>query len=391
MNRVPDGKYAFRAAVLPNCPSPPPALPPPMLPPSAPPSWYELTAQRPNIMYLVAHDFRADFGQMVGEALPGSVVFNLAFTQVPICSPSRLSFFTGRHPTQTQYYGFSRSERRRLAPLNRATPQSPMEWTGIAQAFARGGYATWGTGETWCNPHFAATDCSECWTSGYHLFPDYNMSWSYASMNGIVDAGYGRRLSDWLSGTARPRDRPFFAMAGYWGGHSPYTTDGAVHRQYHVHDYHFRASDVQNYGPPAHTGPHTRKNYAHGKINGTWQADRQGYLVKQGAWLSQFQRLVRLLESLGLSNSTIVLFHADHGLSIGEYGVFEKAKLFGVPPAPQKSRRVHGIRGPRAARVGCLVCCSCGVSVWGICVGYLPCGVSACRSALCGRRPKPRR
>ena len=74
-------KYAFRAAVLPNCPSPPPALPPPMLPPSAPPCWYELSSSLSNAgTFTPAPDNLG--GKNMGSEFPPRLDYNNVTTNV---------------------------------------------------------------------------------------------------------------------------------------------------------------------------------------------------------------------------------------------------------------------------------------------------------------------
>ena len=47
------------------------------------------------------------------------------------------------------------------------------------------------------------------------------------------------------------------------------------------------------------------------------------------SWMdSQLSRVTAELTALGLANDTLVVFHADHGWSLGEYGEWEKVRVF---------------------------------------------------------------
>ena len=70
--------------------------------------------RRLDVVYLVAHDLRADAsGPHLGalRASEGAISFSYAFSQAPYCAPSRASFFTGRRPSVTRVHTFDAADR----------------------------------------------------------------------------------------------------------------------------------------------------------------------------------------------------------------------------------------------------------------------------------------
>ena len=134
------------------------------------------------------HDVRADIDTPALSALRSdgaTYTFSLAFTQAPYCSPSRHSFFSGRHPARTRVLTFTNDTIRApegydplsgapLEPngghfevLNRAEGDARPRWTGLPRAFVDAGYETWGIGITLADSNAAYTECTECWSAGY--------------------------------------------------------------------------------------------------------------------------------------------------------------------------------------------------------------------------------
>jgi hypothetical protein len=125
-------------------PGPPAPPPPPPLPPPTPPKYpkYCATHDCKNVLYFLADDMRADWGAYglpvstphLDALAKDALLFEHAFCQMSVCSPSRQSFMTSRRPDTHQVWNFIDAN-----PLNTsATPGH----------FKDHGYLTLGLGKT---------------------------------------------------------------------------------------------------------------------------------------------------------------------------------------------------------------------------------------------------
>jgi uncharacterized sulfatase len=71
----------------------------------------KLAPRRPNVLFIVADDLRANFGDPSARTpnlkrlAQRGVSFNHAYVQYPVCNPSRVSFLTGLRPETTGILG----------------------------------------------------------------------------------------------------------------------------------------------------------------------------------------------------------------------------------------------------------------------------------------------
>ena len=70
---------------------------------------------RPNVLYMVADDLRIELpaygadhvhAPNLAQLASDSLVFDAAYCNQPVCSPSRNSFMSGRRPSTTQIWNF---------------------------------------------------------------------------------------------------------------------------------------------------------------------------------------------------------------------------------------------------------------------------------------------
>ena len=100
----------------------------------------------------------------------------------------------------------------------------------------------------------------------------------------------------------------------------------------------------------ARLGAHTRACRVDG--SGEYSAEaieaiRRGYLVNAKLFDEAFGRVLRAVRELGEWERTIIVFHGDHGLSLGEYGVTGKGKLLDVDtrvPMVLRAPRMPSVR-----------------------------------------------
>ena len=66
-----------------------------------------LAARRPNVLFIIADDLRANYGDPIAQTpnlkrlAQHGVTFSRAYAQYPVCNPSRVSLLTGLRPETT--------------------------------------------------------------------------------------------------------------------------------------------------------------------------------------------------------------------------------------------------------------------------------------------------
>lgn len=94
-------------------------------------------ASRPNILFIIADDLRANYGDAIAQTpnlkrlAQRAVTFNRAYAQYPVCNPSRVSFLTGMRPETTGILGNTTYFRTKLPDI-----------VTLPQLFRQNGYFT---------------------------------------------------------------------------------------------------------------------------------------------------------------------------------------------------------------------------------------------------------
>ena len=115
-------------------------------------------AQRPNVLFIIADDLNRGlpcYGHPVVKTpnvdrlAARAVRFDRAYCQYPVCSPSRVSFLSGRRPEQTRMFGNEGASR---------TP-SLQDAVFLPEYFRQQGYFTARVGKVF----HIGRDVPECW------------------------------------------------------------------------------------------------------------------------------------------------------------------------------------------------------------------------------------
>lgn len=231
-------------------------------------------------------------------------LFTKAFTVTPVCSPSRASFLTGRYGTQVGITDWIAPQEARDGL---GLPAGVTTWPEVLQ---RHGYVTgligkWHLGEL---PQFHPT------RRGYHHFLGF-LEGGNRPMNPILEVGGKKEqltgaLPDILTDDALKfveanRHKAFALSLHYRAPHLPYgpvpQADSEPFKDLDPAIPSFRGNDDQ------HVKRLTRDYYA-----SVHSVDRN------------LGRLLAHLDTLGLAQSTIVVFTSDHGYNIGHHGLHTK-------------------------------------------------------------------
>jgi len=364
---------------------------------------------RPNLLLITADQLRADalgcYGNPVcrtpniDRLAAGGVRFEHAYTPDPICVPGRAAITTGNYPHV-------------CTGIKNNGGRIRDDQVKLAEHFAGWGYETYACGKLHYVPYappgqprllhgFQHCDLNE---SG-RLINQHDPLGTRRGLEDYVDyladvgwAGYSRahgvgnndvrpcptplpaehhpdhwtadrtiaRLGEHL---AQRADRPFLIWCSFSKPHSPYDPPADYAAMY----------DPRDVAPPiggpellADRNPYVdRLRYTHGFATlspAALRVIRAYYYGLVSFQDTQIGRVLSALEQAGVADNTIVLYTADHGDLIGDFGSFFKANFFrgsvdvpmivrgpGLPPGQRRSQLVglQDVLPTFAALTGC--------------------------------------
>jgi uncharacterized sulfatase len=322
------------------------------------------TSRRPNVLLIMADDLNNDLGTYGHPAVKTpnldrlaarGVRFDRAYTQFPLCSPSRVSLLTGLRPDTTRVHDLVTDFRRHLPDV-----------VTLPQMFKRSGYVAARVGKIY---HYG--NPGQIGTSGL----DDPASWDEVVNPRGVDTdeegrvtnftparGLGSALAYYASPAAdeahtdgkvaletvalleKYKDRPFFIGAGFYRPHCPFIAPSKYFDLYPLDDIPApAASDTSAVPPPAwFTNP------PHWGISEVAQRETiRAYYASISFLDANVGRVLDALDRLGLAKNTIVVFVSDHGYHLGERGQWMKQTLF-----ERSARAPLIVAGPGVAAVG---------------------------------------
>ena len=305
-------------------------------------------ARRPNVLLIMADDLNNDFGTYghpivkspnLDRLAARGVRFDRAYTQFPLCSPSRVSLLTGLRPDTTGVHDLQ-TDFRTVLPDAVTLPQlfrrSGYFAARVGKIYHYGNPGQIGTNglddaaswEQVVNPRGIDKDEEKALTN---LTPARQLGSAlayYASpapdeehTDGKVAAG----TIALLERHAASKDRPFFIGAGFYRPHCPFI---APRKYFDMYPLERIAAPVQTGNlrapPPAFftTPPHW------GLTEREQRESIRAYYASITFLDANVGRVLDALDRLGLAANTIVVFVSDHGYHLGEHGQWMKQTLF---------------------------------------------------------------
>ena len=302
-------------------------------------------ARPPNVLFIMADDLNNDLGTYghplvktphLDRLAARGVRFDRAYTQFPLCSPSRVSLLTGLRPDTTRVLDLQ-TDFRKILP----------EVVTLPQMFRRNGYVAARVGKIY---HYG--NPGQIGTSGL----DDPASWDefvnprgvdkdeepkltnftptrglgsvlayYASPAEDVEHTDGKVASETIALLEKHKNRPFFIGAGFYRPHTPFIAPRKYFDLYPLDRIPAPATGSTSGVPDAAwftTPPH-------------WGVNEQGQRESIRAYYASISfldanvgRVLDALDRLGLAGNTIVVFISDHGYHLGERGQWMKQSLF---------------------------------------------------------------
>lgn len=330
-----------------------------------------LPTQKPNIIFLLTDDQRADTLSIAGnqdiktphidQLAKNGVRYTNAFTVQPICAPSRFAFLSGQYE-RTSGLGF-----------NSPYQVSERQWQQTYPALLReAGYFTGFIGKFGVEYYELAERAAskfDYWRAhdGWLPFfpkdlPDNPATAIYQdAKHEITTEIMGEFVQDFLN--RRPADKPFQLSVSFSAPHNSvvssmysegadpdcdnyacrvmaYPASGNPRLTGHtIYDSLYRDSAIQ-ISPDTGSDPYKfiREGIIDHDARQKWYAYNYDAALEPEHLVRYYQtitgidhvvgELVAQLERLGLAENTIIIFSSDHGLLNGEYGTGGKALLY---------------------------------------------------------------
>ena len=286
------------------------------------------TSAKPNVLLIVVDDLNVSLGcygnhtvksPNIDRLAARGVRFDRAYSQYPLCNPSRVSFLTGRRPESTGVYVLN-------TPARTALPDAVM----LPQFFRQHGYFTAGAGKIF---HSVRTSDTASWDryedgNGEDEGEKAAIAARYGGGDGrprwhILESDGSKTRDGMNAATVRgllaekaAAKTPFFLAVGFHKPHLPWTAPRRFFEQY-------READIS---PPADRPMQDIPPIAmQTELSGFEQPEsRAGALRAYYACVSFIDHQVgTLLDELDrgeLWKNTIVVFLSDHGFHLGDHG-----------------------------------------------------------------------
>lgn len=305
-------------------------------------------ADRPNVLFIIADDLRAELGCLgdrhiispnLDRLAARGRLFTRAYCQQTVCNPSRASFMTGLRPDTLGVWDLRTHFRKRF-------PDHPT----LPQLFKQHGYETVCLGKSFHNTGGLGDPPSWSRPARFHEGP-HSTDTLAARRHGAKkksqtpvtedaaetdDAYWDGMIADAaVEFLAEEHSRPFFLTVGFWRPHLPFVAPKKYWQLYNPRDLTLPAS----WAPPEQCPEialHDFKEirgYAGVPRRFPWTVQftrhlRHGYFASITYLDAQVGRLLRALERNHLRDNTIVVFISDHGFHLGEHALWCKTSCF---------------------------------------------------------------
>lgn len=309
----------------------------------------QLSAQprQPNVLFISSDDLNNDLG-CYGHPLVKSpnidrlakrgVKFDRAYTQFPLCSPSRSSMMTGLRPDTTKVYDLQKHFRETLPDV-----------VTMSQLFQKNGYFAARVGKIYHygNPGQIGTDGLDDAPSWQvrvnprgvdkdeeklltNLTPKRGLGASlsfYASPAPDEEHTDGKVALETIKLLEQNKDKPFFIAAGFYRPHCPYIAPKKYFDLYPL-DKIKAAQDVPGEHERLFPAALQTPDWNFGVDELGQRQSIQAYYASITFLDTNVGKLLEALDRLGLAENTIVVFWSDHGYLLGQHGQWHKQSLF---------------------------------------------------------------
>ncbi|MEI8291535.1 MAG: sulfatase-like hydrolase/transferase [Verrucomicrobiota bacterium] len=334
-------------------------------------------SKKPNVLFIAVDDLRPEMGCYGNPVVKTpnfdrlaarGTIFNKAYCQQAVCSPSRSSIMTGRRPDATLVYDLETHFRVAL-PEAVTLPQYFKSNGYYCAALNKIYHHGFEDGRSWSEPHWYPngqtidTDPAD-WTKrivkkdgsgGVKEYVNALAPWDNDKPNagkkgkapkgaafeispksddelpdGFTAKEAVKRLHD-----LKQKGQPFFLAVGFLKPHLPFVAPKKYWDLYDPDKIPLPAIDHLPEGAPSYVGHNNSELHAYAGVpeGNPIPADfakqlRQGYYACISYTDAQVGRLLDALEKEGLSDNTVVVLWGDHGWQLGDHGLWHKHTNF---------------------------------------------------------------
>jgi len=313
-------------------------------------------ASHPNVLFIMADDFRAELASYGSPALTPNldrlaqraVQFDRAYAQQAVCNASRSSLLTGRRPDTLKVWDNSTHFRERNPDV-----------TTLPLWFKEHGYVSRCVGKIFHNWHTTVHGDPRSWSAPEFLYyanhgdddaqvsgplpPNFALTttgFGYAK-NGLCecrdvpDEAYydGRVAAEAVRVLGEVKEAPFFLAVGFWKPHAPFN---APKKYWDLYD----RAKLPALDPRRPIGAPEIAFHDSREILGLPEARKQaltpgniaemrhGYFANISYMDAQLGKVLDALDRSGVADRTVIVFVADHGYHIGEHTLWGKTSNF---------------------------------------------------------------
>ena len=304
-----------------------------------------------NVLFISVDDMNNDLGCFnhpvvkspnIDRLASSGIAFANAYCQFPLSSPSRSSLLTGLRPDNTRVFDLTYHFR-----------QDKPDIQTLPQMFKNNGYYVARVGKMYHygNPGDIGTnglDDKASWTERFNpagrdktsleldvinYTPKRGLGSAmayYSDKDGIdPDHTDGKVAAETIRLLGEHKEEPFFIAAGFYKPHCPWITPGKYFDLYKPEQ--MKLPEITETTQKAYPAPALASTNPWPYF-GITSAQALECILAYYAAISfvdaQIGKLLDAVDSLGLSDNTIIVFWSDHGYHLGEHGLWFKQSCF---------------------------------------------------------------
>ena len=291
--------------------------------------------EQSNVLFIAVDDLRPLLGcyghsemhtPNIDRLAKQGTLFNRAYCQFPVCNPSRVSVLTGLRPDTTGIYD-NPTDFREVLPGVVTLPQHFKDHGYHTRSVGKiaHGDAAWKDKLSWSEP---------IWRRPWqYVNKATSPSWQVLDVDDdeLEDGKIANAAVEVLT---EIKDKQFFLAVGFNKPHLPFYAPSKYFDLYTTQDFRVPIdSSLPRNAPSVASNPKGLKAYQDIANYPPFSDEKTLELIRAYAATTSFidaqvGRVLNQLDTLNLTQNTIVIFWGDHGFHLGEHGLWRKNTLF---------------------------------------------------------------